>query len=68
MQERVKDLRARLKEQTDQLNMMNKQRELKHTLVQKQQEQVQVLALLSIVLKLHVAAFIVAFFLFLYRF
>jgi len=52
LQQRVKDLEARLKEQTEQLTMMNKQRELKHTLVQKQQEQIQVCYLICLFLEM----------------
>lgn len=44
---RVKDVQARLKEQTGQLNEMNRQRELKHSLVQKQQDQFEVMSRLQ---------------------
>ncbi|CAK8671551.1 unnamed protein product [Clavelina lepadiformis] len=41
LQQRVKDVETRLKEHTDELKIMNKQRELKHTLVQAQQQQME---------------------------
>uniref|UniRef100_H2XVQ2 Uncharacterized protein n=1 Tax=Ciona intestinalis TaxID=7719 RepID=H2XVQ2_CIOIN len=41
LQTRARDFESRLKEQNEQLEAVNKQRELKHNLVQKQQEQIE---------------------------